>query len=73
MSDGDDKYWYNTKTREVEHGMLSPAPERVGPFDTAAEAERAPEIIQERARAWAEEERREDSWGIDDAVDGFEG
>ena len=70
MSDGDDKYWSNTKTRAVEHGMLSPAPERVGPFDTAEEAERAPEILQERARAWAEEDRREDDWGSEDGIEG---
>lgn len=55
-----DKYWYNTRSGEVEHGMLSPSVDRVGPFDSAEEATRAPEILQERARAWAEEDARED-------------
>ena len=40
---------------------MSPAIDRAGPFDTAEEAARAPEIIRERSRAWAEEERREDA------------
>ncbi|MGF3055315.1 SPOR domain-containing protein [Microbacterium sp. YY-01] len=57
------KYWFNMNTRQVEHGMLSPAAYRVGPFDTAEEAERAPQKLQERAQAWEEEEQAEDDWG----------
>ena len=38
----------------------SPSVDRAGPFDTAEEAARAPEVIRERSRAWAEEEARED-------------
>lgn len=56
----DEKYWYNTRTKEVEFGRLSAAVYRVGPFDTEAEAARAPEIVAERSRAWAEEDERED-------------
>lgn len=59
----DDKYWYNTATGTVEHGMLAPARDRVGPFDTAEEAAHAPELLQERARRWAQEDRDEDDWG----------
>jgi hypothetical protein len=59
---GDDKkYWYHLTTGEVEHGFVSPHVARAGPLDTAADAARAPEIIRERSRAWAEEERREDA------------
>ncbi|WP_040164289.1 hypothetical protein [Microbacterium gorillae] len=61
----DDAYWYNSDTGEVEHGRISPAPERLGPFATREEAERAPEIIKERSRAWADEDAREDDWGKD--------
>lgn len=55
-------YWYNLKTGEVEHGRLSPAVDRVGPFDTAEEAARAPELIEQRTKAWEEDEKREDEW-----------
>lgn len=61
----DDKYWYNTATGAVEHGMLSPSTDRVGPFDTAEEAAAAPQLLQERARRWAEDDRHEDDWGAD--------
>ena len=63
MSDGDEKYWYNLSTGEVEFGILSAAVDRVGPFDTAEDAAQAPATLKERSRAWAEEEAREDSWG----------
>lgn len=62
MSDGDSKYWYNLETRQVEFGMISAAPDRVGPFDTQAEAARAPEVLKERSRAWADEEAAEQGW-----------
>lgn len=63
MSDGDEKYWYNAKTGEVEFGMLSPSIDRIGPFDTADEASKAPDVLKERSRAWAEEESAEEGWG----------
>ncbi|MFD5225568.1 SPOR domain-containing protein [Microbacterium sp. NPDC058342] len=63
MSDGDEKYWYNLSTGEVEFGMQSAAVDRVGPFDTADDAARAPETLRERARAWAEEDAADDGWG----------
>ncbi|MGB4135630.1 MAG: SPOR domain-containing protein [Microbacterium sp.] len=63
MFEDDDKYWYNLSTGEVEFGMLSPSSKRVGPFDTAEEAARAPETLKERARAWADEEAADDAWG----------
>ncbi|MFS2281371.1 SPOR domain-containing protein [Microbacterium sp. OR21] len=62
MSDGDEKYWYNLSTGEVEFGMLSAAVDRVGPFDTEADAARAPETLKERSRAWAEEDAADDAW-----------
>ena len=63
MSNGDEKYWYNLETGQVEFGMISASADRVGPFDTEAEASRAPEKLKERSRAWSEEEARENSWG----------
>lgn len=59
MASDSEKYWYNLNTGEVEYGFTSPSPNRAGPFDTAEEASRAPEIIRERSRAWADEEARD--------------
>ncbi|MHA7986635.1 SPOR domain-containing protein [Rathayibacter sp. CAU 1779] len=54
------KYWYNVKTGAVEQGFQSPAPDRVGPFDTYAEAENALEKLRENSARWAEEDAEED-------------
>jgi hypothetical protein len=53
------EWWYNDKTGEVEEGPQSLAVDRVGPFESREEASRAPEIIEERARRWAEEDAAE--------------
>jgi len=60
--DPEKKYWYNLRTGEVEFGLVSPAVDRAGPFDTAEEAAKAPEVLEGRSRAWAEEDAREDDW-----------
>ncbi|WP_460773732.1 SPOR domain-containing protein [Microbacterium sp. GXF7504] len=60
MSDDSEKYWYNLKTGQVERGFESPAVDRAGPFDSPEEAAKAPDIIRERSRQWAEEDARED-------------
>lgn len=65
------KYWYNLSSGEVEFGPQSLAIERVGPFDTEAEAARALETLRERSQAWAEEDAAEEDWG-GDAKDGDE-
>lgn len=62
MTNGDEKYWYNLETGQVEFGMISPSVDRVGPFDTEVEAANAPEKLKERSRAWAEEEAAENGW-----------
>ncbi|WP_431798707.1 SPOR domain-containing protein [Microbacterium kunmingense] len=62
MAHDSEKYWYNLTTGEVEKGFESPAIDRAGPFDTAEEAAKAPEVLRERSRAWAEDEAREDGW-----------
>jgi hypothetical protein len=58
--DAKPQFWYNTQTHEVEDGPQSLALYRIGPFETAEEARRAPEIVRERSEAWAEEDREED-------------
>jgi hypothetical protein len=54
------EWFYNIKTGEVEEGRQSLASDLNGPFATREEAERAPEIIAERSRAWAAEDSRND-------------
>jgi len=63
MTGDSEKYWYNLTTGEVEKGFESPAIDRAGPFDTAEEAAKAPQILRERSRAWAEDDARDDAWG----------
>lgn len=53
------QWWYNRITGQVEHGPQSLSSERDGPFESREDAERAPEIIAERARKWAEEDAAE--------------
>ncbi|XPP25939.1 MAG: methionine aminopeptidase [Leucobacter sp.] len=60
IEDPEETYWYNTRTGEVEDGPQSLSIDRLGPFATRAEAERAPEVVAERARKWAEEDEAED-------------
>jgi len=58
--DVEHQFWYNMKTGEVEQGFLSPAVERVGPFETRAEAAQALEILRANSAKWAEEDAAED-------------
>lgn len=60
IEDEEDTFWYNTRTGKVEVGKQSLSLHRVGPFVSAEEAAKAPEIIAERARQWAEEEAAEE-------------
>jgi hypothetical protein len=54
------KYWFNTKTKEVEYGLKSSSLDRIGPFETEQEASKAEEIVRLRAKRWLEEEKLED-------------
>jgi hypothetical protein len=67
VSADNEKFWYNLETGAVERGFESPAIDRAGPFDTAEEAARAPEILRERSKAWAEDDARDADWGSDGA------
>lgn len=60
IDDPNESYWFNRRTGEVEEGPQSLSVDRLGPFPTREEAERANEIIAERARKWAEEDAAED-------------
>ncbi|MGW9111889.1 SPOR domain-containing protein [Microbacterium sp. NPDC055683] len=62
QDDPEKKYWYNLRTGQVEFGLVSPAVDRAGPFDTEAEAAKAPELMAERSRAWADDDASDDDW-----------
>jgi len=62
MPESDGEYWYNLVTHEVERGKQSPGADRAGPFASAEEAARAPQLMADRAQAWREDEAREDDW-----------
>lgn len=51
-------WWYNTRTGEVEHGEVSRAADRMGPYPDEATARRALEIARERTRDADEADRR---------------
>lgn len=54
------EFWFNTKTGEVEVGLLSASGYRIGPFANRAEAERALDIVRERAEKLRAEESEDD-------------
>ena len=51
-----DKWWYNSRTGETELGPQSNSIDRVGPFDTQAEAAHAPEKLRQNSEKWAAED-----------------
>lgn len=54
------KYWFNLRTKQVEIGLKSSSEDRIGPFETEAEAANAEAIVKARSEAWRQQEREED-------------
>lgn len=54
------KWWYNSKTGAVEQGFVSPALQRIGPFDSREEAQNALAKLRENSEKWAQEDAEED-------------
>ena len=53
VTDGSKKQWYyNSRTHQVEHGMLSSYEYRMGPYKTRQEAEKALELAKKRNEEW---------------------
>lgn len=52
------RYWFNTKTREVEEGPKSLGLDRIGPFDSYQQALRAEEIVRDKAAKIREEDEQ---------------
>jgi hypothetical protein len=55
-NDDSKEFWFNTLTKLVEIGKQSAAIYRIGPFQSFEEASRALETINQRTRAWQQEE-----------------
>lgn len=66
-----ERYYFNVATGEVERGYESDWTNRMGPYDTAEEAQNALEIAAARNADWEAAERRERAWaeGETDAGD----
>jgi hypothetical protein len=60
VPDLEHKWWYNSKTGAVEQGFVSPALQRIGPFNSKEEAKHALEKIRENSAKWAEEDAADD-------------
>lgn len=56
-TDSDEGWYYCLKHKKVEHGMVCPARNRLGPYPTEADAARALEISRERNEAWDNDPR----------------
>ena len=52
----DEKYWYYTKTQQVEKGRQSSWENRMGPYDTEAEARAALDTAAARSAQWDDED-----------------
>lgn len=59
MSGEDTEYWFNTKTNQVEVGKQSIAVYRIGPFKTKDEAQKALQMLAEKASKWRQEDESE--------------
>lgn len=53
-------YYFNTRTGEVEQGLISSWTERMGPYATLDEAARAMQTHAQRNREWDEADREWD-------------
>ena len=54
-----ERWWFNLKTQTSEFGRFVDSANRVGPFDTKDEADRALQTLKLRSQQWAEEESDE--------------
>lgn len=63
MISADDKWYFDPKTGDVTQGKEGAWEDRMGPYDTRAEAARALETAAARNAAADAEEAEEDDWG----------
>lgn len=53
------EYWFNLKTKQVEHGLRSSSLDRIGPFRTPEEAKNAEATVAARSEAWKKQDAEE--------------
>jgi hypothetical protein len=53
-------FWFNLKTKQVEHGLKSSSLDRIGPFHTEAEAKNAEATVKARSKEWTKQDQDED-------------
>lgn len=63
MADADNKWYYDPKTGDVEQGKVDSWANRMGPYDTHAEALNALRIAEARTAAADDAEEDDDDWG----------
>lgn len=63
------EWYFNTITKSPELGKISPMDQRLGPYRSYEEAERAWEKADERNAIWDEQDRKWDVWGGGDDRD----
>lgn len=59
----DEKFYFNPSTREITQGKVSGWDDRMGPYDTREEAQRALETAAQRTKEADDQDRAEDDWG----------
>jgi hypothetical protein len=52
-------WWFNTKTQKAEFGRQTGSLNRMGPFASEQEAQRAMEIARERSKQWQAQDESE--------------
>jgi hypothetical protein len=53
-------FWFNLKTKQVEQGLKSSSLDRIGPFNTEAEANNAEATVRARSEEWKKQDAEED-------------
>ncbi len=54
--EGDDQWWFNLRTQQVERGPGAPNAERMGPYPSEREAADALDLARLRNEAWEAQE-----------------
>ncbi|MDO4609053.1 SPOR domain-containing protein [Corynebacterium sp.] len=57
------KWWYDPENHEVSQGKKQPWTNRMGPYDSEAEARAAMQRVAQRNAAADEWDERDDDWG----------